>query len=662
MVPEHGRAVAQAGVLVGHLVQELADEHAEQAVVALGDAHVGRRVALEPATPGGEPLGVVHVEQAAARPAEDGLVLAGGGGVEAGPVPEVGPGVVAGVDVVEVEAGGVEELLQGDVAPRGAASSASSAARSAMVRGSAFRMLDSTRSLATPVQLHVAAGGEEREALLDLPHDVGAGAAEERAEAAVVAELLAVVADEVEDGADGLALGLPEPAAELLEEEERALGGAEHEERVDGGDVHALVEEVHAEDDADVASLQLPERPLPLVVIRLTGDRHGRDAVLAEHAGHVARVGHAHAEAEGAELGRVAEVLGHLLEDALGPDVGAGDDVRERPLVVPPASPPRDLPEVEGVGDAVVGERREAVLVDGVPEPELGGDAVVEPVEHGQAVAPLGRGREPQQLRGRQPVQQPAVRRGRGVVELVHDDHVEVVGRDGVHAAGVERLDGREHVLELPRPPAPHPLLAEARVPEGVGERGAALRQDLLPVGDEEEARPGEPPSQPLVVQRGHDRLPRARGRHQQVPVPAALPRQLDLLQQPLLERVRPDLGGAQDHALGGRPVAVQGEGEAGGVVWLEVRFLPVAVEDRGHLLDDGAVARARDADVPLEARHLGRVREVGRAHVRGGEAGVAVEEPGLGVEARGGGVVGHAHVRPEVRSQSSATASVEPV
>ncbi len=129
-------------------------------------------------------------------------------------------------------------------------------------------MLARTRSRRHPVQLHVAAGGEEREALLDLSDDVGAGAAEEGAEAAVVAELLAVVADEVEDGADGLALGLPEPAAELLEEEERALGGAEHEERVDGGDVHALVEEVHAEDDPDVAPLQVPERPLPLVVVR----------------------------------------------------------------------------------------------------------------------------------------------------------------------------------------------------------------------------------------------------------------------------------------------------------------------------------------------------------------------------------------------------------
>jgi hypothetical protein len=47
-------------------------------------------------------------------------------------------------------------------------------------------------------------------------------------------------------------------------------------------------------------------------------------------------------------------------------------------LVTPSTSYP--LPEVQVVGDAVVGERGEAVLVDGVPEAELGGDPVVEPV------------------------------------------------------------------------------------------------------------------------------------------------------------------------------------------------------------------------------------------------------------------------------------------
>ena len=40
----------------------------------------------------------------------------------------------------------------------------------------------------------------------------------------------------------------------------------------------------------------------------------------------------------------------------------------------------------------------EVLLVDGVPEAQLGGDAVVEPVEDRQAVAALRRGGEAEQL------------------------------------------------------------------------------------------------------------------------------------------------------------------------------------------------------------------------------------------------------------------------
>ncbi len=76
-------------------------------------------------------------------------------------------------------------------------------------------------------------------------------------------------------------------------------------------------------------------------------------------------------------------------------------------------------------------ERRQLLLVDGVPEAQLGGDAVVEPVEDGQAVAALGGGGEAEQLDGGEVVEQRLVRGGGGVVELVDDHHVEVIGRRG---------------------------------------------------------------------------------------------------------------------------------------------------------------------------------------------------------------------------------------
>ena len=59
---------------------------------------------------------------------------------------------------------------------------------------------------------------------------------------------------------------------------------------------------------------------------------------------------------------------------------------------------PWDVAQVEAVVDAVVGEGGEVLLVDGVPDSEFGGDAVVEPVEDGEAVASLGGGGEAEEL------------------------------------------------------------------------------------------------------------------------------------------------------------------------------------------------------------------------------------------------------------------------
>ena len=71
----------------------------------------------------------------------------------------------------------------------------------------------------------------------------------------------------------------------------------------------------------------------------------------------------------------------------------------------------------------------EALLVDRVPQPQLGGDAVVEPVQDRQAVAALRRRGQPEQLDGRDVVEEPLVGGGRGVVELVDDHDVEVIRR-----------------------------------------------------------------------------------------------------------------------------------------------------------------------------------------------------------------------------------------
>ena len=66
---------------------------------------------------------------------------------------------------------------------------------------------------------------------------------------------------------------------------------------------------------------------------------------------------------------------------------------------------------------------------------------------------------------GLQVLEEPVVGGRRGVVEFVDDDHVEVVGRNRVHAGGVQGLDRREDVFVLFRPPPADPQFAERRVP-----------------------------------------------------------------------------------------------------------------------------------------------------------------------------------------------------
>ena len=128
-----------------------------------------------------------------------------------------------------------------------------------------------------------------------------------------------------------------------------------------------------------------------------------------------------------ARIDRRVGVLGDLLDDQTSPGVGAGVGVAQRLDVVAAAPPPRDLAQVEAVVDPEVEERREVLLIDRVPQPQLGGDAIVEPVQDRQPVAALRCGGQAEQLDGGEVVEHPFVRGGGGVMELVDDHDVEVI-------------------------------------------------------------------------------------------------------------------------------------------------------------------------------------------------------------------------------------------
>ena len=212
----------------------------------------GRRAGGKAAAVGFDSLHVVQVEEAAAGASEVLLFRARGLLREAGIRAEVRPRSAVAVDVVEIRAALFEILREGHgLAALGDA--AKFCDLGGPGRGDGFLDASKDDLRGHRVEFHVAAGWEVGEALSDALLQFLSCAAEERAEASVEAELFAVVAYEVEDGAGCLSLGAAQASAQLLEEEGWAVGGAEEEEGVHYRDVDAFVEEVHREDHVDHA-------------------------------------------------------------------------------------------------------------------------------------------------------------------------------------------------------------------------------------------------------------------------------------------------------------------------------------------------------------------------------------------------------------------------
>ena len=178
------------------------------------------------------------------------------------------------------------------------------------------------------------------------------------------------------------------------------------------------------------------------------------------------------------------------------------------------------------------------------------------------------------------------------MVELVDDHDVEACGVDVGETSGIEALDGGEHVLVERRASAIDPQFAEAVTPECVPKGPQALVEDLLAMRDEQQPRARQSRAEPGVVDRGHDRLARARRCHEEVAMMPLLTREFDLLEQPLLERLRTKLDRAEDECRA--PVARRRLlGEDRRVVGHEIAAVPVALEDRGDFVDDVGIASA---------------------------------------------------------------------
>jgi len=353
------------------------------------------------------------------------------------------------------------------------------------------------------------------------------------------------VAHEVESGEYCLVLRPAEPAAKLLEEHRRRLGGTQEEDGVHVRQVDAFIEQVHREEDLQGAGLQSSQGSATLVLGGLAGDGLRGNPPLPEGGGHPVGMLDAHTEAEGAHRVDVGDLVLELPQDDPEPRiVGGVDRVQLGEIVSAPL--PLDSTEVRVVGDPEVVERTQQFGLERVPQPQLDRCPVPEHRPDIEAVATFrGRG-ETQQLPRTNLREESPVAGGLRVVELVDDDDVEGGCGQLVDEVTVERLDGREHLLPPARALPSHQEFTEVGISEHLAVGPERLLQDLAPVRHEQEARPrwaAPGISEVAVVERRHHGLARTRGSHDQVAVTSVdLPLHLEGLEHLLLERVRTDV------------------------------------------------------------------------------------------------------------------------
>jgi hypothetical protein len=496
------------------------------------------------------------------------------------------------------------------------------------------RKESSTWSPGHSIELERAAAGQVREAALEGVAQARSRQAGQGREDRVVPVLLAVLADEVEHQARGLAREQAQAAAELLLEQGRAGGRAEEQQHVDERQVDALVVQVAREDQVHLAVAE----PAPHVVAQRRGaaamDRHRRHAERGGLRGHVLGVLDAHAEAQPPHRAQVGDAARELRHHEARPRLVAGVEPGQRRGVVASASPAH-APQVGAVGQAVVLERREELLRQRVGQAQLGGDAIVEVRQQRLPVAALGGGGEAeQQLRAQRP--QDRLVRGRGQVMALIDHHVsEVLGAELVEQAP-RALDGREHVVAARDRRAAGDQLAEPAIEQDLAERVARLLDDLHPVRQVQEPRRRRG-RLTRVVERGDDGLARTGGGDHEVARVAALDALgAQAVEDDLLIRVRlwrqaarrgPRRGVALERA--GQLVSV---GRVPRIVALEFRILPEGLEGAGEVVDHVRQVAAGHLHHPLVAGAERRRGEVGRTDVRRGQAVGAVEQPRLRV------------------------------
>ena len=179
-----------------------------------------------------------------------------------------------------------------------------------------------------------------------------------------------------------------------MDKEHWALRRAQKQQRVDLGDVHALVENIDRKDDADGAFAKLLNGTSTLINTELAADRLGRDAEKVELLGHVFGMGDGYAKSEGLHVGEIEDAAVELVDDEPSA-LFTGLDVKLaqlRNLVILLPAVPGQARQVSIIVDSVVVQRGEKLKTQCIPEAEFMGHAVVEVLLYVLAVTALRRG------------------------------------------------------------------------------------------------------------------------------------------------------------------------------------------------------------------------------------------------------------------------------
>ena len=341
------------------------------------------------------------------------------------------------------------------------------------------------------LQLDIAALRRRYKAVLDLPGQAARGVGEKRSKLVLKVILSIRLADKVENGQALFILCQPQATTQLLQENRQRFCRSKEQDGVNLRNVNAFVIDIHDEDKTHLAGNETILRAATFFIRRLTGQEHGRNAMLIEIPAHELRVIHRDTEAQALNIVNVCHIFqqrGHnQIRTPLSYHAAQRVDLGQLGFIIT-TSRPFQLVQIHGIGHTEILEGAQELAINGLWQANLCRNAVVEVAENAFAVHSFRRGSQSQKDLRLIVFQQLLISwRGR-VVELVHDDVIIEIRRGLFRKVlAVKGLDGHKKMVDAVRPIFSNEHIAEIGISQHCPEGVQALFQNLFPVGNEQQ-------------------------------------------------------------------------------------------------------------------------------------------------------------------------------